>query len=300
MKNLLEKYSVKEKPKFGTRELSDTSYNIIKGCMHNCRYCFAANNAAKRKLKNRDDWQNEIVFMSDIIKEPTKFSGVIMFPTNHDITPHNDEVCLSALLRLLETGNQVLVCSKTNLWTAEYFAKNLKKYQEQLTFMVTITSLNDQTSAFWEPNAPMPLERISCLKLYHNEGYQTSVINEPMLDGVGGAIQLYEAVSPYVTNDIWFGLMNFPEDRVDQSDPENVKRLNELKQLHSEANINFLYSVLNGKDKVCWKDSIRKIISRRTDFAALRDLDDERKFMALQRGYPKQSFQCAVAEYPRY
>ncbi len=289
-----------EKKKFGTRELSGHSYNVIMGCMHDCRYCWAKHYAAKNKSIQREDWQHQQVVFPKCFDETKLFDGTVMFPTTHDITPGFDEACLCGLLRLLEAGNQVLVCTKANLYTAEYFTKNLQKYKDQLTFMITITSLDERASAFWEPNAPMPVERITSLKLYHESGYKTSVLVEPMLDGVGDTIKLYDMVTPHVTEEIWFGLMMYASERVNQSDPDNVKMLEILQLLHSEANINFLYSMLNDKEKVRWKSSIVEVIANRADFQAMTQMDFGQRFDGSMNKYPRMPFKCAKAEFPRY
>ena len=95
--------------KFGTKEWSDYSFNIVDGCSHDCKYCYAKTSAIKRGIKTPDNWHIEVV------KLPKKIGhkkGVIMFPTQHDITPNTVDACEKAIEDLLKANNTVLVVSK--------------------------------------------------------------------------------------------------------------------------------------------------------------------------------------------
>jgi DNA repair photolyase len=252
-----------KKEPFGTRELSEVSFNIGTGCQNNCRYCFAAYYALNRgKIKARQDWQFHKVFIGSVTKSHPKYEGTVMFPTCHDFHLPLKGAYLGAIGRLLEADNDVLITTKARLKMVEYLCENLTGHKDKVRFMFTITSLNEEVSEFWEPNAPSPFERVAALKHAFDSGYKTSVIVEPLLEGSGGALSIYDTVLPYVAGEIWFGLMEFPKERVDMSDPENAKALERLSRLQSFDNIRFLYNQLNGRDKVRWKKGLRDMMSR--------------------------------------
>ena len=71
----------------------------------------------------------------------------------------------------------------------------------------TIGAMDDDVLRYWESGAPSFAERLAALKHAHGQGFRTSVSAEPMLD-VPHAVELYEAVVPFVTDTIWFGKMN--------------------------------------------------------------------------------------------
>src|SRR4030042_4861648 len=95
----------------GTKEWSNHSFNCVIGCSHNCRYCFARYNAVER-FKYTKDWTKEVINWSKANKKHIKLDGTIMFPTTHDITPNNYQACESALINMLQAGNDVLIVSK--------------------------------------------------------------------------------------------------------------------------------------------------------------------------------------------
>jgi DNA repair photolyase len=268
-KNLLQKTEIKmtkideQKEAFGTREFSEVSYNIGIGCSNNCRYCFAAHYAVQHKdIPEREAWQVPRINIDKAVQIPPKYDGLVMFPTRHDFYLRLKGAYLGAIVRLLDAGNDVLVTTKARLRMIEYLCANLDGYKGRVKFMITITSLNEDICDFWEPNAPSPIERLAALKHAHDAGFETSVLVEPLLDGCGGALALYDAVEPHVTGEIWFGLIQFARERVDITDPENVKALERLSRLQSFDNIRFLHSQLDGRDKVRWKKSIRGMISK--------------------------------------
>src|ERR1039457_4031334 len=80
-------------------------------------------------------------------------------------------------------------------------------YHEAILFRFSIGAMDDSILGYWEPGAPTFSERLSCLQYAHAQGYATSVSCEPLLDAPG-AIALFDALEPYVTNSIWIGKMN--------------------------------------------------------------------------------------------
>lgn len=65
----------------------------------------------------------------------------------------------------------------------------------------------------------MPEERIAALSLARTFGFRTSVSIEPMLEDANGAIEVVEAVRPFVTDTIWIGKMNKARLMVNSSNP---------------------------------------------------------------------------------
>lgn len=252
---------MQENQNFGTREISDVSYNSNIGCSHDCKYCYAAAKSAKNGTRSRDEWKHE-KFCLDRIFPNTRHDGLVMYPTHHDITPRLIAVAMTTVNSLVIAGNEVLVATKPHLSCVQYLCQHLRQVRERIRFMFSITSLDDCLSAFWEPGAPSPYERVSALKYAFANGFRTSVLIEPMLEGVSGTMRLYETVLPYVTEDIWFGLMQSVRDRVDLQNPANHQAYEVLQSVQTEDNVRFLHQHLDGKDKVRWKESVLRVIRR--------------------------------------
>lgn len=248
----------------GVFEWASFSYNIGSGCSNSCRYCYACGIAMEMarkdgKVFSRADWQNDNV-------KPWKANihqlvdGTVMFPSMHDITPAYQTTYISALHNILDAGNRVVIVTKPSLECIGVICNQFQAHRDRLLIRMTITSTNEALSRFWEPNAPLPEERLAALRLAYESGYQTSVSVEPMIDSVESTVELYNTVLPYLTEDIWFGKMNDIERRVD-IDSQQVREAVELiREQQSNENIHRLYQQLRGADKVAWKDSIRKVI----------------------------------------
>ena len=260
--------TVDEKPqsKFGTREISDHSINIQLGCNIQCLYCWAAERAVSNgQVKSRDEWKNEQIksmYFKKGALQFQKYDGVVMYPTTHDITRNFLNSHVKAVRGLLVAGNNLLICSKASLYCMEKIAKVCTDFQHCVTFMVTITSLDEAQSIFWEPNAPLPSERLAALKYLYEEGFETSVIIEPLLQGPCSAMGIYEAVSPFVTDSIWIGTMNSVDVRVDVSIPENARAVEAIKRYHSIDNLRFLYDSMKNLPKIKFKNSITRIFEK--------------------------------------
>ena len=73
----------------GTREWSQSSYNIQIGCEHGCIYCYARRMNQRFPKVRIPDWTQPVIRAAAVQKAWTKHDGIIMFPTTHDITPAN-------------------------------------------------------------------------------------------------------------------------------------------------------------------------------------------------------------------
>ena len=57
---------MKEKKVFGTEEWAVKTVNIINGCSHNCRYCYAKAMAVQYKRKTIDNWHIEEINLEQL------------------------------------------------------------------------------------------------------------------------------------------------------------------------------------------------------------------------------------------
>ena len=247
--------------KFGVAEWAEFSVNIGTGCSHNCRYCFACNNAVWRnQIPSRADWTNER--LKSNLPKTKKYSGRVMFPTTHDISPFYLESAVATLRGLLEQGNEVLIVSKPHLVCVQRLCREFENFKSQILFRFSIGSLDEALAAFWEPGAPKITERIECLKFAHAAGFATSVSMEPMLGGADDARRTFQALSPFVTEKIWLGKMNKVSQRVDQRDATVRRQCIQIGKLQCDYEILGLVTVLKDHPQVEWKESIKEVITR--------------------------------------
>jgi hypothetical protein len=252
----------KQSVKFGTRELSDVSINSLIGCHNGCLYCFAAHKAIEKGfVPSQEAWTKE--------KEKNfspnctiKYDGRVMYPTAHDITGRFLHTHIKNIAELLKSGNDLLICSKAREKCMQKVAEACIDYKDKVIFMVTITTFDEAQSIFWEPNAPLPMERIAALQYLHGQGFSTSVLIEPLLQGPASAMSIYQAVEPYVTDLVWIGTMNSADTRVNVAVPENAKAVEAIKRYHSIDNLRFLYSSMKDLPKVQFKSSITRIFEK--------------------------------------
>jgi hypothetical protein len=248
--------------KTGTREWSEHSFNIQRGCEHGCRYCYARYNAVDRfKRCSLQDWARPIINQKKVDKKTGRYDGIVMFPTQHDITPKNISECLCVLHKLLDAGNRVLIVSKPHWECITVICEALGEYRWQLMFRFTIGSKDDEVLKFWEPNAPGFKERLACLKYAYFRRYITSVSCEPYLDA--DVVNLFLWVKPYITDSFWIGKLRDFERRVDTSGitPEqDEKFVRPMKAAQTDESVRKIYDQLNTEKLVKWKDSVRKVI----------------------------------------
>lgn len=235
------------KDKTGTKEWADKNINIQKGCEYGCTYCYAMKMAIRfKRVEDYTDWIIPVIDTKKVNRKFSKLKGRIMFPSTHDITTRNFKICIQVLNNLLKPGNEVLIVSKPNPMVIDVLAYRLIKYQKQIQFRFTITSLDNKTSLWQEPNAPLPEKRIEALKMVFDKGWKTSVSIEPYLDE--NITPLIKRVEPYCTESIWVGIMG-------QGVPKILKHIYSFS--HINANIDYWFYA--GKGKLRLKDRIKKM-----------------------------------------
>ena len=244
-----------EKIPTGTKEWADHNVNCIKGCYNNCRYCYAMIMAKRFGRATSSTWKKMVV-REDVVKTQfRKFSGRVMFPSSHDLfdLPDYEEACFSVLENLLKSGNEVLVTTKPRLAIIKKIDKEFSDYKDQIQFRFTITSFDDRLLMFWEPNAPLFEERLKSLQYAFKKRYKTSVSIEPFLDY--NPKPLIDAISPFVTESIWLGMMNYiPRNNLKRCE---VPYYDSIRKNYSEEHLKDIFENFDMHQKIRWKDSIK-------------------------------------------
>lgn len=252
----------------GTREWAVNNVNCVRGCAHNCAYCYARFNAVERfKWLPLEQWPNEEVRWKQVNRAWKKMDGVTMFPTTHDITPGVLKPCLTVLKNLLTAGNQVLVVSKPHLECIRAICAECEPWKGQLMFRFTIGAYDDAILKHWDRNAPLFGERLDSLKHAFAAGYKTSVSVEPMLDA-DNVVGLVDRLIPFVTDSLWIGKMNRVEKRVAVKTPEDAAAVKRIVEGQTDEKIRKIYEALKDRPLVKkqyeraikWKESIKEVL----------------------------------------
>ena len=239
----------------GTKEWASSNVNLISGCSHNCRYCYAKKMAIRFGRKNDYTWKIMELNKDKMNHGFKKRSGRIMFPSSHDIVPEFKDECFLILEKLLDAGNSVLITSKPHFDIIKEICQRFKYFKNQIQFRFTITSINNKLLKFWEGGAPLFEERFDALENAHKTGFRTSVSIEPFLDKDPAPliIKLY----PYISETIWIGKMNYI-DRNNLSKTEFV-HYERIRDNYLKENIQNIVNRLKNFKKIRYKDSIKKM-----------------------------------------
>jgi len=248
-------FEKREKITSGTKEWADHNVNCIKGCYNDCRYCYAKMMAKRFGRTTEKTWHNMTVRQEAIVKDYRKLSGRVMFPSSHDIFdfPQIEKACFTVLAKLLRKKNNVLIATKPRINVIRDIDRLFSEYKEYIQFRFTITSIQDELQTFWEPNAPNLHERMKSLLFAFEEGYKTSVSIEPFLDY--DPEELVELVTPFVTESIWVGKMNYiPRNNLS---PIEQKYYNDVRKNYRVEHLWEIYFKLKDQKLIKFKDSIR-------------------------------------------
>ncbi len=251
----------KEKAPHGTQEWASRNINIQHGCEHDCRYCYAKCMAIRFGRARPGTWRTPRLDRDKVGKGYGNRSGTIMFPTTHDITPDNLEASVAVLRKMLESGNDVLIVSKPHLECVQRICREFQEYKGQILFRFTIGSADNAVLSYWEPNAPPFRERLQSLKWAYEQGYQTSVSCEPVLDA--RIDRVVTAVKPYVTDSVWLGRANRLGPIISMNCPGDADakaKAEELIAMIDDEWVKGLYARYKLDRFIRWKDSVKEVV----------------------------------------
>jgi DNA repair photolyase len=256
---LAEPRSTCKKMPTGTREWADSNVNVISGCAHNCRYCYAKKMAIRFGRKTANNWKQMEVNQTACNRKYLKRAGRIMFPTTHDLVPDPSLLnpCLNVLEKLLKSGNEILVTSKPWPTVIRQICDLFNEYRQKIQFRFTIGSCNTQVLSFWEPGAPTFEERLEALQVACANYFKTSISIEPFLDF--DPIPLVEQLRPYVTESIWIGRMNYI-DRKNLTEKE-IKQYDAIRENYTLKNVQSIYKQYKTDPLIRWKDRIKEMLA---------------------------------------
>ncbi|WP_319406213.1 radical SAM protein [uncultured Desulfosarcina sp.] len=243
----------------GTQEWSVKTVNCVTGCSHNCLYCYAKGMAVRFKQVTPEEWPIERVRPHDVAKRHRMYSGQVMFPSSHDITPYNLVSCIKVLKKLLIVGNRVLVVSKPHIQCIEKLCEELAEYRDKILFRFTIGAQDNKILSYWEPNSPSYVERRASLVHAYDQGFKTSVSVEPMLDATN-IDDLISDLSPYVTDAIWIGTMNHLGRFGKSSDVVMKQAIAMIRRGQTNASIRAIYRRHKDNPLIKWKKEIKKVV----------------------------------------
>jgi DNA repair photolyase len=204
-------------------------------------------------------WSTERIRQKDVTRKRTMYPGKVMFPSSHDITPTTLQACLVVLEKLLQAGNHVLIVSKPHLECIRAVCQQFGDYRQKIMFRFTIGACDDQVLSFWEPGAPAYAERIASLQYAYENGFQTSVSVEPMLDSAN-IDRLIIEVLPYVTETIWIGKMNHLTQLAKNADTRLLSAIQHIEDRQTDDIIHAIYHRHKMNPNIRCKASIKKVV----------------------------------------
>ncbi len=244
----------------GTREWAVANIDCCTGCSHGCRYCYARYSAVvKEKRVDPADWSNLSIRKEDVEKDYGLYPGQVMFPTTHDIVEENLSACLTVLQKLLVAGNQVLIVSKPSLACTTLICERLGEFKERMLFRFTITARDRDLLRYWEPAAPDYSERKNALCHVYEQGFNTSVSVEPMLD-TADVVDMVHDLLPFINHSIWLGKLNKIDRRVEVVDDCDRMQVEKIIEGQKDQKIKGIYQQLKDTPLIRWKESVKKVI----------------------------------------
>jgi len=192
--------SIIYKPKGKAREYSPLAANLYLGCDHGCKYCYAPG----IRFKKREDYLIPIPrrnllrdFELDCKKNYNSEDQVLFCFMSDPYNSVESELrltreCLKIALKY-KIPIAILTKSKTVLNDLDI----IKKFGKNIKVGFTLTFDNQKDSWEWEPEATLPLDRLSTLKTLKENNIKTWASFEPVIKP-SQSIRMIELGLPYI------------------------------------------------------------------------------------------------------
>jgi DNA repair photolyase len=185
-------------PQGRAAEYAGLAINQYIGCVHGCRYCYAAALGKRLGVKTGEVRARAGVIES-LKKQAPKLAGdkrrVLLSFLSDPYPPIEDELFLTrevmTILGVHGMGFQVLTKA------AQRATEDFDLYTARDMFAVTLTFPDHRRSYEWEPMANNPLERIDALRIAHEFGIRTWASIEPVLDPAA-SLEVMDMAAPFV------------------------------------------------------------------------------------------------------
>ena len=251
------------KRKTGTREWSEHSANWQVGCSNGCLYCYARAQALRfKRIATPEEWTHEVVNEAAADKLCTKrFKGVVMCPTQHDITPANLSVSRCVLLHLAMNGNRLLIVSKPRIKCIEALTADLMPFRDRVEFRFSIGCYSEAVRKAWEPGASSLTDRVGCVVLAESRGFRVSVSAEPLLEP-WAVMDLVHVLRWAGAGEIWIGCLNHIRARVGwaEGDDAVAHAAVQVALWQRPEKMREVYDSVKGIPGIRFKDSYQKVL----------------------------------------
>lgn len=168
------------------REYSPYALNIYIGCSHGCKYCYAPG-TLKQSAQNyfgTPSPRRNIIKLAEADLKKTVYREQILLSFVGDVYCNSSDggATTRQMLQLLNAYSApVAVLSKGG----ERILRDIdvfKAFGSRIAVGSTLTFLDEQKSAEWEPFAATPEERLQTLKTLHDAGIRTFASFEPTIE----------------------------------------------------------------------------------------------------------------------
>jgi DNA repair photolyase len=181
-------------------EYAPLACNPYRGCGHGCAYCYVPLVTKQNRAEFNAGAVPKPGFLDRLRAAARKLEAggvtdqVMIAFTTDPYHPGDTTLTRQTIQVLIEHG--LGFCTLTKGGTRALCDLDLFR-PERDALACTLTSLDDRISRKWEPNAPLPGDRIAALRAFHDSGIFTWVSLEPTLD-VEASLAIVEATHELV------------------------------------------------------------------------------------------------------
>lgn len=215
---------VKSKSSLVKSKLCDFAINPYLGCGHGCRYCYASM-IMQRWHHQGEEWGSFVEVRvntpENVEREIRGKEGMSIYISSmtdayqpveekYMLTRRTLEVLLNHEKRLFGKQLSITIQTKSDLVLRDL---DILRQFKDIEVGITVTTLEDEVSATFEPLAPPPMRRIEALKQLNENKVKTYAFFGPVIPGVADSlekiVEILRAVEKTATRKVYVDVLNY-------------------------------------------------------------------------------------------
>jgi DNA repair photolyase len=180
--------------------------NIYRGCIHNCKYCYALY-SHKYINSSSDDFFNEIYIKTNIVEEldrqlnskswKNEVINIGGVTDSYQIAEKDNKIMPEILKLLIKHKNPAIISTKSELILRDFDLIDELSRITYINIASTITVTDRKTASMIETNASSPAKRFNILKTFRKTNASVGMHSMPIIPFITDSIENIESLFYY-------------------------------------------------------------------------------------------------------
>ena len=174
--------------------------NLLAGCPHECRYCYARGFRSNPGNGNVLFYRNIFELLRSELSRKREKPGLVYFSTACEPFISCErvlDVLFSVMVLLLDHGVSLLISTKSTI--PDRFIQLFSTHSGKVHIQIGMTMANDRIRQLLEPNASTVDERLATMRKLREQGLHAEVRMDPLVPGLTDTRKSFTSLCKHIS-----------------------------------------------------------------------------------------------------